>query len=104
EARQKAAETVWRRLAAARPKDALAATQVADLFRHAEMPDQALEMYQKAVALAPADPQYREYLGEFYHIRKEPQHALATWREIAAGKNRTAENLARLAEVFAGFG
>ncbi|MEX2138330.1 MAG: DUF1583 domain-containing protein [Pirellulales bacterium] len=104
EARQKSAETVWRRLTAARPKDALAATQVADLFRQAEMPDQALELYAKAAELAPADPQYREYLGEFYHIRKEPQKALATWREIAAGKNRTAENLARLAEVLSGFG
>ncbi|AMV19156.1 DUF1583 domain-containing protein [Planctomyces sp. SH-PL14] len=104
EQRKTEAETVWRRLLVARPKDPLIATQVADLFRHSEMPDAALELYQKAVELAPEQPQYREYLGEFYHQRKEPEKALATWRVIAEGKNRTAVNVARLAEVLASFG
>jgi tetratricopeptide (TPR) repeat protein len=99
-----AAEKVWRKLLAARPKDPLAATQVADLLRHAEMQAAALELYEKAVALAPDQPQYREYLGEFYHQLKRSEDALATWRKIADGKNRTAANLARLAEVFASFG
>jgi tetratricopeptide (TPR) repeat protein len=104
EERLKAAETVWLRLVAARDKDPLIATQVADLLRHAEATDAALALYRKAVELAPTQPQYREYLGEYYHQLKRPEEALATWREIAAGKNRTAANLARLAEVLASFG
>ena len=99
-----AAEVIWRRLVAARPKDPLIATQVADLLRHAEASDAALALYQKSVELAPTEPQYREYLGEYFHQLKRPEEALATWREIAAGKNRTATNLARLAEVLASFG
>ncbi len=104
EQRKSEAEAVWRRLLVARPKDPLIATQVADLFRHSDMSDAALELYQKAVELAPDQPQYREYLGEFYHQRKEPEKALATWRVVAEGKNRTAVNTARLAEVLASFG
>src|SRR5262249_3522873 len=42
--------------------------------------------------------------GEFYHTLKRPEDALATWNEIAAGKNRNAKSLARLAEVLSGFG
>jgi tetratricopeptide (TPR) repeat protein len=72
--------------------------------RGAEMPEAAVDLYQKAVALAPASPQYREYLGEYYHILKRPDEALTTWRQMAEGQQRTAENLNRLAEVLAQFG
>jgi tetratricopeptide (TPR) repeat protein len=104
EERHAEAERIWRRLVAARPTDPLIATQVADLLRHAEMQPQALELYQKAVELAPASPQYLEYLGEYYHILKRTDEALATWRKMAEGPQRTATNLARLAEVLAQFG
>src|SRR5262245_16592398 len=102
--RQKEAERIWRRLVAARPNDPLIATQVADLFRQAEMQPLALELYQKAVELAPDSPQYLEYLGEYYHILKRTDEALATWRKMTEGKQRTAGNLLRLAEVLAQFG
>src|SRR5205823_3626803 len=104
EQRQAEAERIWRRLVAARPTDPLIATQVADLFRHAEMQPQALELYQKAVELAPGSPQYLEYLGEYYHLLKRTDEALATWRKMTDGKQRTAANLLRLAEVLAQFG
>jgi tetratricopeptide (TPR) repeat protein len=103
-ARQKGASDVWRRLAANRPNDPLAASQVADLFRQAGMIEPAVEMYQRAVMLAPTEAQYREYLGEYYHSLKRNDEALATWRQIAAGNARTAANLARLSEVLARFG
>ena len=102
--RKAAAAAVWRRLLDARPKDAVTAAQVADLFRQADMPDDALALYRKAIGLAPADPQYREYLGEYLHNLKRPAEALAEWRQIAAGKNRDAKSLQRLGEVLAGFG
>lgn len=104
EEREKAAEAVWRRLLAARPTDALAAIQVADLLRHAEMMEAAEALYRKGVELAPTEPQYREYLGEFYHLQKRKPEALATWNEIVAGDRRSAPSLARLAEVLASFG
>lgn len=102
--RKQAAAAVWRRLTEARPKDSVIATQVADLFRQVEMTDEALALYKKAIDLSAGAPQYREYLGEFFDSLKRSDEALATWREMAAGKQRTADNLARLAEVLSGFG
>src|SRR5262249_13895750 len=104
EERKKKATEVWRRLIAARPKDPVSHTQVADLLRGAGINDEATVLYKKAIELAPDAAQYREYLGEFYHSLHKSDEALAAWREIAAGKNRTSKNLARLAEVFSGFG
>ena len=42
--------------------------------------------------------------ASIYHILKRPDEALATWRKMAEGNQRTATNLARLAEVLAQFG
>src|SRR6185312_8240346 len=85
--RKKAASAVWRKLVEARPKDAATAVQVADLFRQAEMPDDAIALYKKAIELSPGSVQYYEYLGEYYHTLKRSDEALATWSRIAAGKN-----------------
>jgi tetratricopeptide (TPR) repeat protein len=68
------------------------------------MPDEAVELYQRAIALAPGAAQYREYLGEFYHHQKQTDRAIETWEGIAAGSHRTTANVARLAEVYYGFG
>ena len=65
--RKAAAAAVWRRLLDARPTDAVTAAQVADLFRAADMADDALALYRKAVDLAPGNPQYHEYVGEYLH-------------------------------------
>ncbi|MEJ7636418.1 MAG: tetratricopeptide repeat protein [Singulisphaera sp.] len=102
--RKAEAAAIWRKLLDARPKDPVTVAQVGDLFRQAEMVDDALALYRKAVDLAPDNPQYREYLGEFLHTLKRPDEALAAWKPIAEGKNRDAKNLVRLAEVLAGFG
>ena len=102
--RKQAAAAVWNRLLASRPRDPAIAAQVADLFRQAGFSAEAIALYEKAVALAPEAPQYREYMGEYYHTLKRPDEALAAWRGIAAGPNRNARNLTRLAEVLAGYG
>ena len=102
--RKKDAAAVWRRLTTAKPKDPLIASQVGELFRQAEMTDEALELYQKAISLAPEQAQYREYLGEYFHTLKRKDEAMTTWRAIAEGKLKTAPNVARLAEVLASFG
>lgn len=104
ELRKKEAVRIWSQIVANRPDDAITTAQVADLFRQANLTDEAQTLYEKAVTLAPGDPQYREYLGEFYHIQKKTDEALKTWAAIAEGPQRTAENVARLAEVYNSFG
>ncbi len=88
----------------AKPNDAVTAAQVADLLRQAELTDDALALYRKAAALAPANPQYREYIGEYLHNLKRADEAKAEWAKIADGANRSSKTLARLSEVLAGFG
>ena len=97
------ATKVWQKLADAKKDDAVSIAQVADLFRQAEMTEQAIVYYKKAIALAPESPQYREYLGEYYQTLKRPDDAIAVWSEIAAGPRRNAKTLARLSEILAGF-
>ena len=88
----------------AKPNDPVTAAQVADLLRQAELTEPALELYRKAAALAPTNPQYHEYIGEYLHNLKRPDEAKAEWAKIAEGTNRNVKTLARLSEVFAGFG
>jgi len=102
--RKVAAAKVWRRLAPDDARDAVAVAQAADLFRQAGLTDDAIDLYDRAIELAPEASQYREYLGEYYHTLKRPADALATWRATAAGANRNARSLGRLGEVLAGFG
>jgi tetratricopeptide (TPR) repeat protein len=102
--RKTAAATVWKKLLEKKPNDPVTTSQVADLMRTAGATDEAIALYKKAITLAPDAAQYREYLGEYYHSLMRSADALATWRPIAEGANRSAKNLARLAEVFAGFG
>ncbi len=99
--RKAAAAAVWKRLAGDDVKDAVTIAQAADLFRQAEMVDDAIALYKRAIALAPDSAQYREYLGEYYHQLKRRDDALATWR---TGVGKTAAELGRLGEVLAGFG
>src|SRR5205085_2567507 len=102
--RRAAAVAIWKRMLEKKPNDPVTTAQVADLIRSAGATGDAIALYKKAIQLAPDAAQYREYLGEYYHSLKRSDEALATWRPIAEGPNRNAKNLARLAEVFAGFG
>ncbi len=102
--RKAAAAAIWRKMLAAKPNDAVTTAHVADLLRQAELTDEALELYRKAAALAPTNPQYHEYIGEYLHNLKRPDDAKAAWAGIAEGSNRNARSLARLGEVLSGFG
>ncbi len=99
EERKTKAAAVWRRLAEARPDDAVIQSQVADLLRGAELKEEAIAGYRKAIELAPNEPQYKEYLGEYLHRMDRHAEALPVWRSIAEGEQKTRENLVRLAEV-----
>ncbi len=102
--RKAGAAAVWRKMLDAKPNDAVTTAQVADLLRQAELTDQALELYRKAATLAPTNPQYHEYIGEYLHNLKRPDEAKAAWAKIAEPPNRNAKTLARLSEVLSGFG
>jgi tetratricopeptide (TPR) repeat protein len=102
--RKNAAAAVWRKLAPDDAKDAVAVAQAADLFRQANLSDEAIALYLRAIKLAPESTQYREYLGEYYHALKRPNDALATWRAGVEGPARNARTLGRLGEVLGGFG
>jgi tetratricopeptide (TPR) repeat protein len=78
--RKKDAGTVWRRLTTAKPKDPLIASQVAELFRHAEMIDDALALYRKSIELSPESAQYKEYLGEYFHWPRGRPRRPRIWR------------------------
>ena len=96
--RQLAAE-IWRRLLLAKPNDPLRQTQVADLLATAELPQDALKLYERAVALAPNEPQYRESLAGHLQRLGRRDEAIAALRLMASGERRTADNLARLAQL-----
>ena len=102
--RKAEATRIWRQMVAAHANDAVTISQVADLFRQANINDDAISLYSKAIELKPEDPQYREYLGEFYHVLKRSEDALNTWRAIADGSRHTAVNAAQLAQVYNNFG
>ncbi|TWT72849.1 DUF1583 domain-containing protein [Allorhodopirellula solitaria] len=102
--REQQAERIWNRMLEGHQDDAVVVSQVADLFRQNNLFPQAEELYRRGIELAPADPQYREYLGEFLFIRKRPEEALGVWSGIAQGDRKTAVNLTRLAEVYNSFG
>ncbi len=102
--RQQEAGRIWNQILANRPDDALTVSQVADLFRQNKILEQAEKLYRRAVELAPDEPQYREYLGEFLHIQGRSEEALSVWANIAEGARRNAVNTSRLAEVYNSFG
>ncbi|MBD3672330.1 MAG: DUF1583 domain-containing protein [Planctomycetaceae bacterium] len=104
EERRQEASRIWKKMLTSRPDDATTHAQVADLFRQADFTEEAIALYQQAIELAPEDPRYREYLGEYYHILKRPEDALEIWKSIAEGPRRNATNVARLAEVYNSFG
>ncbi|MEQ1829393.1 MAG: tetratricopeptide repeat protein, partial [Pirellula sp.] len=104
EVRNREATKIWHRIVQLRPDDASVRSLVADYFRLANLPREATSLYEKAVELAPNEPQYREYLGEFLHQQNRTEDAIRTWESIAQGTRRSADNVARLAEVFKRFG
>ncbi len=97
--RKAEAAKIWQRLADARKDEAAIQSQVADLLRAAELEDEAIAGYRRAMELAPTESQYKEYLGEYLHRLDRHDEALPVWRSMAEGDLRSRENLVRLAEV-----
>lgn len=99
DARREKAAAAWQKLAAARQSDPVVTAQVADLMRRIERDDDAMRLYRQAIDLAPDQPQYREYLGEYLHRLKRTDEAMEVWAGIAAPPRDERDNLIRLAEV-----
>ena len=103
EARRAKAAEVWNLLLSDRDDDPSVVIRVAELLRRADLADDALSLYQKAVSLAPREPQYREYLGEFLHSLNRTQEAVSIWKSIAEGDQRSTQNLIRVADILQSF-
>ena len=101
--RRNQASLVWQRMLNKRGNDAVTVSRVADLVRGAELPEKAIEHYRKAIALADAEPQYREYLGEYLNKLNRKDEALVVWQEIASGNRESRENCVRLSEIMKQF-
>ncbi|MCA9140924.1 MAG: tetratricopeptide repeat protein, partial [Planctomycetales bacterium] len=101
--RHKAAADVWNRLAEARTDDAVTLSQIADRMRRIDRKDDAIALYERAIKVDPESPQYREYLGEYYHQLNRIDDAIKTWESIAQGDRRNRDSLVRLAEVYGTF-
>ena len=101
--RRKQASQVWQRLLTKRGGDPVTVSRVADLVRGAELPDEAISLYRKAIALADNEPQYREYLGEYLNKLARKDEALVIWEEIALGSRESRENCVRLSEIMKQF-
>jgi tetratricopeptide (TPR) repeat protein len=98
--RRAIAADIWKRMLSVRPDEPGVLVQVAELMRRAELPDEALPLYRRAVELAPQDAEYREYLGDYLNTLGRTDEAMLAWEAIANGDRRTAANLIRLAEIF----
>ncbi len=102
--RHAAAAKVWQQLAEVRQDDPVIIAQVADRLRGIERAEDAIQLYRKAIELAPDQPQYREYLGEYFHRLGRKDDALATWESLAQDDRRDRDSLIRLGEVLTTFG
>ncbi len=91
---------IWKRMLQDRTDDPGTLVQVAELIRRTEQPDEVLPLYRRAVELKQADPQYREYLGDYLQTLGRTDEAIQVWQAIAEGDQRTTPNLIRLAEIF----
>ena len=101
--RESQAADIWKRLLNSHEQDPVMIVRVADLLRSIQRVDESIELYQKAIMLAPEEPQYREYLGEYFHILGRSNEAIETWNGIAADERRNRDNLVRLSEVLKTF-
>ena len=102
--RAAAAADVWRKLLVKNNTNPVMLARVADLMRSANLSDEALQLYRRAVELSENEPQYREYLGEYLHRLDRRDEALQVWRELASGPRKNRDNLVRLSEVLSTFG
>ncbi len=101
--RRKKASEVWQRMLTKRGSDPVTVARVADLVRGAELPEEAITLYRKAIGLADNEPQYREYLGEYLNKLTRKDEAIIIWNEIASGPRESRENCVRLSEIMKQF-
>ena len=96
--RSKAAE-VWQLMLKDSPEDVVKVAHVAALMHRAGLNEESLLLYQRAMELAPDDPQHRAAAGDLLWALNRQDEANVVWTSIADGSRRSTENLIRLSEV-----
>ncbi len=102
--RRDAAQAAWQRFADLRRDDPVITAQIADLMRRIDRNENAIALYRRAIAKAPDQARYREYLGEIFDALGRRKEAEATWMKIADDPRYTRDNLIHLAEILNRFG
>ncbi|MEM9828216.1 MAG: tetratricopeptide repeat protein, partial [Planctomycetota bacterium] len=100
EERKRAASIAWSGLAQRRGGDAVILAKIADRYRQIGRNDQAIDLYQKAIAANPASKIYHQLLGGFLWELERHEDAIATWESMLDGDPNNVENQIRLAEIF----
>ncbi len=89
--RNAAAADVWRKLLDKNQDNPVMISRVADLLRSANLSEEAIKLYTRAIELADDEPQYREYLGEYLHRlgrQEESDEGLARIGQRSAQESR----------------
>ncbi len=97
------AAAVWQQMLNSFPKSASVAARVGELLRRVGRPNDAIGMYRKAVALAPAELQFRETLGQYLFEQGAQDEAVIEWKQMAADDRRSVATLIRLSEILLRF-
>ncbi len=97
--RRATAIRIWTELLKGHNKDADVVRRLADILKSADFTEESLTRYREAIELAPENPQYRRYLGEYLFQLRRRDEALAVWNEMASGKRRSVESLLELSSV-----
>ncbi len=98
-ARFDAAEAHYRELLERNPRQSTVYEKLINLYTRTEKRDQAIESFEKLIALFPTEPDYLRRLGEFQLQARQPDQAKATWRRLLKD-GTTGERLALLAGWF----
>lgn len=102
--RRATAIRIWTELLKGHEKDADVVRRLADILKSADFTEESLTRYREAIELAPQNPQYRRYLGEYLFQLRRRDEALAVWNEMASGERRSVESLLELSSVLSAHG
>ena len=93
------ARATYQRMTDHDPENAGTRLILAEIYAGHEWVDDAVAEYEMAVSLAPDNPDFIEYFGEFYLRQGDRAKTLETWNRMVEGDKSVAANYHRLAQL-----